>query len=45
MTGPDPRKDELRSRQRGRNVALAIALLAFSVLMFAITIARMAGGE
>jgi hypothetical protein len=33
--------DELRARQRGRSIAMAVALAAFAVLMFAITIARM----
>jgi hypothetical protein len=41
MTTPDPRNDEIRARQRSRSVAMAFALLAFAVLMFAITIARM----
>jgi hypothetical protein len=40
MTG-DPLQDERRARQRGRSIALAIALVAFAILMFAITIARM----
>jgi hypothetical protein len=37
----DPLQDERRARQRSRSVILAIALVAFAILMFAITIARM----
>ena len=37
----DPHSDEVRARQRSRSIAMAIALVAFAVLMFAITIARM----
>jgi hypothetical protein len=32
---------EIRSRQRSRSVMMAFGLLAFALLMFAITIARM----
>ncbi len=42
MTG-DPLREERLARQRGRSVVLAWMLVAFAVLMFAITIARMAG--
>jgi hypothetical protein len=38
----DPLRDERRARQRGRSVVLAWLLVGFAVLMFAITIARMA---
>jgi len=38
----DPLKDERRARQRSRSVVLAWLLVGFAVLMFAITIARMA---
>jgi hypothetical protein len=34
----------VRARQRSRSVAMAFALLAFAVLMYFITIARMSGG-
>ena len=46
MTGSeDPRRqDEIRARQRGRAVVMAIALAAFVALMYFITIARMSGG-
>jgi hypothetical protein len=37
----DPRDDEIRARQRSRSIVMAIALVAFAVLMFAITIVRM----
>jgi hypothetical protein len=37
----DPHSEEVRARQRSRSIATAIALVAFAVLMFAITIARM----
>ena len=40
MTG-DPLQDERRARQRSRSVVLALILVAFAILMFAITIARM----
>jgi hypothetical protein len=33
--------DEVRRRQRSRSIVMAIALVAFAILMFAITIARM----
>ena len=35
------RDDEIRKRQRSRSIVMAIALVAFAILMFAITIARM----
>ena len=42
LTVPDdPHNDEVRARQRSRSIAMAIALVAFAILMFAITIARM----
>ena len=41
MTPDDPdRMRQVRSRQRGRAVIMAIALAAFVVLMYFITIAR-----
>ena len=44
MSQEDPsREDEIRSRQRGRAVVMALALAAFVVLMYLITIARMSG--
>ena len=39
-----PRDDEIRRRQRGRAVVMALALGAFVVLMYLITIVRMSGG-
>ncbi len=36
--GPD---DQLRARQRSRSLVMAIALAAFVILLFAITIAKM----
>ena len=46
MSGPpDPLGEERRARLRGRSVVMAWALVAFAVLMFGITIARMAGGS
>ena len=42
MTG-DPLNQERRARQRSRSIVLAWLLVAFAVLMFAITIAKMAG--
>jgi hypothetical protein len=44
MTG-DPLRDERRARQRSRSIVLAWLLVAFAVLMFAITIARMTGAS
>ena len=41
MSGRD---DEVRRRQRGRAVVMALALGAFVVLMYLITIVRMSGG-
>jgi len=38
------RDDEIRRRQRSRAVVMALALGAFVVLMYLITIARMSGG-
>jgi hypothetical protein len=39
----EPRIDQIRSRQRGRSIVMALALAAFCVLMYFITIARMSG--
>jgi hypothetical protein len=38
------RDDEIKRRQRGRAMVMALALGAFVVLMYLITIARMSGG-
>lgn len=43
MSGPDPRDEQVRARQRGRSVAMALALVGFVILMYLITIARMSG--
>jgi hypothetical protein len=47
MNEEDPRRraEEVRRRQRSRAVAMAIALAAFVVLMYFITIARMSVGQ
>ncbi|HYG28756.1 MAG TPA: hypothetical protein VD887_00920 [Allosphingosinicella sp.] len=39
-----PRDDEVRRRQRSRAAMMALALAAFVLLMYFITIARMSGG-
>lgn len=39
-----PRDDEVRRRQRSRAILMALALGAFVLLMYFITIARMTGG-
>ena len=41
MTSPDPIQAEIRRRQRSRALVMALALGAFVVLVYAITIARM----
>ncbi len=38
----EQRTEEIRRRQRGQSIAMAIALALFAVLMFAITVTRMA---
>jgi hypothetical protein len=38
----DPHREERRRRQRSRSIILAWLLVGFAILMFAITIARMA---
>jgi hypothetical protein len=44
MTLPDPLNDpEARKARSRRNVALALALTAFIVLVFIVTVARLAG--
>lgn len=40
---PDPQQDEIRKRQRSRATVMAAALLAFVLLLYFITIARMTG--
>jgi hypothetical protein len=40
MTDP---KDEIRRRQRSRAIVMGLALAAFVVLLYFITIARMSG--
>jgi hypothetical protein len=39
----DPITDEVRRRQRGRALAMALALGAFVVLLYFVTIARIGG--
>jgi hypothetical protein len=38
------RDEQVRARQKSRAVVMALALVAFVVLMYLITIARMSGG-
>ena len=38
---PDGEEDKVRARQRSRSLVMALALGAFVILMFAITIAKM----
>lgn len=44
MIPDDQEIAEARRRQRGRAIAMALALGAFVVLLYFITIAKMAGG-
>ena len=44
MSAGGPDLDEHRRRQRGRAIAMALALGAFVVLLYFISIAKMAGG-
>jgi hypothetical protein len=41
MTPHDPDRDTIRSRQKSRALVMALALGAFVVLLFFITIAKM----
>ncbi len=41
MTTPDPLHTEIRRRQRSRALVMALALTAFVILVYAITIVRM----
>jgi hypothetical protein len=43
VTQPDPVTEEVRRRQRSRAILMAIGLFGFVVLVYFITIARMAG--
>ena len=43
MTEFKDHDDKVRARQRSRAVVMAVALVAFVVLMYLITIARMSG--
>jgi len=38
-------EDELRRRQRGKNVALALGLLGLVVLFYLVTLVKMGGGQ
>ena len=38
---PDNHDDKIRARQKGRALVMALALGAFVILLFAITIAKM----
>ena len=42
MTPIDPNDDEIRKRQKNRAVVMALALGAFVILLYAISIAKMA---
>ena len=44
VRSPLPEAPDARRRLRGRNVALALGLLAWVVLIFVITIVKMKGG-
>jgi hypothetical protein len=39
---PDENDQQIRTRQRGQAIAMGLALAAFVILMFAITIAKIA---
>lgn len=41
----EQQEHELHRRRRGRNIALGGALLLFVVLVFAVTIAKLADGQ
>jgi hypothetical protein len=43
VSARDPLTEEVRRRQRGRAVAMALALGAFVVLLYFVTIARIGG--
>ncbi len=43
MTDLKNHDDQVRARQKSRAVVMAVALVAFVVLMYLITIARMSG--
>lgn len=43
MAGPD-RGEDLRRRQRAKNLTLAAALIAFVVLVYLVSVVRMGGG-
>lgn len=43
MTGQFEPDDEYKRRQRGRNVAVGLLLLAMAILFYFITIARIGG--
>ena len=43
MTDLKNHDDQVRARQKSRAVVMAVALVAFVVLMYFITIARMSG--
>jgi hypothetical protein len=38
-------EEELRRRQRGKNVALALGLVALAVLFYLVTLVKMGGGH
>ncbi|HEV2866372.1 MAG TPA: hypothetical protein VGX37_07640 [Allosphingosinicella sp.] len=43
MRLPDPHTEEVRRRQRARSLVMGLALGAFAVLLYLITIARVGG--
>jgi len=43
MTDLNDHDEKVRARQKGRAVVMALVLVAFVVLMYLITIARMSG--
>jgi hypothetical protein len=42
MSPQDPQLDELRRRQRGRAIAMALVLAAFVLLLYFVSIAKIA---
>ena len=43
MSDPKGRADAAMTARRGRNVALALGLVAFVIVVFVVTIARLGG--
>jgi hypothetical protein len=43
VNGPGAEGEPARKARRGRNIALALGLAAFAILVFVVTIARLGG--